>query len=100
MGVAKDEDKAHVLCEGAAEWTTNRTCTVLSARVVWLWEGQGPSIEDGRRSTGNGVDVIAVKMMVAYFLVQREDEAKFAHVVQYYTELSELGHAVEREACV
>ena len=46
------------------------------------------------------MDVIAVKMMVAYFLVQREDEAKFAHVVQYYTELSELGHAVEREAHV
>ena len=100
MGVAKDEDKAHVLYEGAVEWTTNRMCTVLSARAVWLWEGQGPSIEDGRRSTGNGVDVIAVKMMVAYFLVQREDKAKFACVVWYYTELSELGHAVEREARV
>ena len=46
------------------------------------------------------MDVIAVKMMVAYFLVQREDKAKFACVVQYYTDLSELGHAVEREACV
>ena len=100
MGVAKDEDKAHVLYEGAVEWTTNRTYTVLSARVVWLWEGQGPSIEDGRRSIGNGVDVIAVKMMVAYFLVQREDKAKFACMVWYYTELSELGHAVEREAHV
>ena len=32
--------------------------------------------------------------------MQREDEANFARVVQYYTDLSELGHAVERGTCV